>query len=659
MIEKFLSPQQLTLDPAEKWRALIHHANFLNSEFEIQLGLFREVYKDWNEVRLGPPPAWFPNPESVRQTNIHKFMESKKFSTYQEFHKWSIQNRSTFWENTIKMLNVRFSHPPSTTLDPSSTETDFKWLTDAKLNIAQSCFQAPPLKVAIVYQNENGSLQKMTYSELQALSQQVAACLQELGVKKGDAVAIDMPMTVESVGIYLGIVLAGCAVVSIADSFASDEIQTRLRISNAKLIFTQDFIFRGGKTLPLFAKVKEATNIPAIVLPCSSDQNLQLELRPQDKSWLQFRSLNSGSRFQVCECAADTPLNILFSSGTTGDPKAIPWTHLTPVKCASDAYFHHDVQENDILAWPTNLGWMMGPWLVFAALLNRATIALYYGAPLTREFGEFVQNAKVSMLGLVPSLVKVWRSTQCMRGLNWSSIKLFSSTGECSNAEDYLFLMSLAKYKPVVEYCGGTEIGGGFLTGTLVQNASPATFSTPALGIDIEILNENQKKSFGEGELFIVPPSIGLSNSLLNKNHEDVYFKNAPRNADGVLLRKHGDQMEYLPKGYVRALGRADDTMNLGGIKVSSAEIERALADVQGIFETAAVALNPPGGGPSLLKIFYVLKPGFSVAEEILVKEFQKSISFKLNPLFKVNSVQKMEQLPRTASNKVMRRLLR
>jgi len=300
----------------------------------------------------------------------------------------------------------------------------------------------------------------------------------------------------------------------------------------------------------------------------------------------------------------------------------------------------------------------MGPWLIYASLMNRATMALYYGAPVTREFCEFVQNARVAMLGVVPSLVKAWQNTDAVRGLDWSAIRMFSSTGECSNADDYLYLMSLARYRPIVEYCGGTEIGGGYISGTIVQPASPATFSTPCFGLDFCILDERGQPA-RNGELFIIPPSIGLSNTLLNKDHHEVYYAGTPRGPKGELLRRHGDETEELPRGYYRGHGRADDTMNIGGIKVSSTEIERALVGVNGILETAAVAINPPQGGPSLLVIYAVPKPGAAVEMEPLKKEMQRAIAARLNPLFKIHDVVVAEALPRTASNKVMRRVLR
>jgi acetyl-CoA synthetase len=301
---------------------------------------------------------------------------------------------------------------------------------------------------------------------------------------------------------------------------------------------------------------------------------------------------------------------------------------------------------------------MMGPWLVYAALINGATVALYYGAPTTREFGQFVQDAGVTMLGLVPSLVAAWRSTGCMAGLDWSKIRAFSSTGECSNPEDMLFLMYLAGYRPIIEYCGGTEIGGGYVTGTVVQPSAPGTFSTAALGSEFLILDEEGRPA-DKGEIFLVPPSLGLSRELLNGDHHDVYFAGVPRNLDAKVLRRHGDQFERFANGYLRARGRIDDSMNLGGIKVSSLQIEEVVGAVSGVQETAAIAVPAEGGGPGRLVIYAVMAGGNEVGRDDLKSRMQSAIREKLNPLFKIHNVKIVGALPRTASNKVMRRALR
>jgi acetyl-CoA synthetase len=453
-------------------------------------------------------------------------------------------------------------------------------------------------------------------------------------------------MTAESVAIYLGIIKAGCVVVSIADSFAATEISMRLQLSNVKAIFTQDYILRAGKQLPLYQKIIEANAPKAIVLLHSSS----IPLRQGDLTWEAF--LSSNEQFDAVAAEPSAHTNILFSSGTTGEPKAIPWTQTTPIKCAADGYLHQDIHPGEVIAWPTNLGWMMGPWLIYASLINRGTIALYYGTPTERGFGEFVRDARVNVLGVVPSLVSAWKTTACMQGLDWSGIKAFSSTGECSNPGDMLYLMSLAGYKPVIEYCGGTEIGGAYITGTLVQPAAPATFSTPALGLDLVILDEDGQAT-DKGEAFIIPPSIGLSSELLNKNHHQVYFANTP--LFKTPLRRHGDKIERLPNGYYRALGRVDDTMNLGGIKVSATEIEQVLNRVAGIVETVAIAISPIAGGPSQLIIYAVVVPEVEKSQEKLKMVLQDAIRQHLNPLFKIYDLVIIDKLPRTASNKVMR----
>jgi acetyl-CoA synthetase len=364
------------------------------------------------------------------------------------------------------------------------------------------------------------------------------------------------------------------------------------------------------------------------------------------------------SSFMARPAGPDDTTNILFSSGTTGDPKAIPWTHLTPIKCAMDGHYHHDIRAGEVVAWPTNLGWMMGPWLIYATLVNRGTIGLYYGAPNTPEFCRFVRDAKVGMLGVVPSLVKAWRAHKMTDRVDWSGLRAYSSTGEASNADDYLWLMARAEYKPVVEYCGGTEIGGGYITQSLTQAASPATFSTPTLGLDVAILDEESRPSRA-GELFVIPPSVGLSQTLLNRDHHEVYYADTPRSLKLEVLRRHGDAFEELPGGYYRAHGRADDTMNLGGIKVSSAEIERVVLGVAGVSDVAAIAVDPAGGGPSLLVLYVVLSPANALKGDALKEAAQSAISSRLNPLFRVHDIRLAEALPRTASNKVMRRVLR
>ncbi|WMV57973.1 hypothetical protein MTR67_051358 [Solanum verrucosum] len=401
-----------------------------------------------------------------------------------------------------------------------------------------------------------------------------------------------------------------------------------------------------------------------------------------------------------------------------GDPKAIPWTLLTPFKAAADGWCHMDIKNGDVVAWPTNLGWMMGPWLVYAPLLNGASIALYNGSPLGSGFAKFVQDAKVTMLGVIPSIVRTWKAKNSPDGYDWSTIRCFGSTGEVSSVDEYLWLMGRAEYKPIIEYCGGTEIGGSFVSGSMLQPQSLAAFSTAVMGCSLHILGDDgfpitsvrpgftvigngvcgqvmiqkpgmrwhlsnpliasllhnsthgfhlHEQAFkpsdvpGIGELALGPLMFGASSTLLNADHNEIYFKGMPV-LNGKVLRRHGDVFERTSKGYYHAHGRADDTMNLGGIKVSSLEIERICNAVdENILETAAVGVPPAAGGPEKLVIAVVFKDSDNLEQKLvnLLISFNTALQRKLNPLFKVSSIVPLPSLPRTATNKVMRRVLR
>ncbi len=651
-----------SLQPADCWQHLVQYILTPSHPFALHELLYKTTFSDWDSSQ-GLPPAWFPSKEQIQKTNIAALMKSQGLDSYPELHAWSAQNRAEFWEIMIQRLGIHFREQYNHIIDLSNGVESPQWLVGAQFNIIESCFSAPANAPAIIL-SDCGSIFTMTYGELQSLTNRVANGLVEAGFLPSDTIAIVMPMTAESVAIYLGIIKAGCVVVSIADSFASTEIAMRLRLSNAQAIFTQSYILRGGKQLPLYEKVRAANSPRAIVVETKMGNEdretasllASLKLRPGDLTWEDF--LSSNHQFGAILAHPATAINILFSSGTTGEPKAIPWTQTTPIKCSVDGHLHHDIHPGDIVAWHSNLGWMMGPWLIYACLMNRATIALYYGVPTEREYGQFIQDTKVNLLGVVPSLVSHWKTTACMQGLDWSAIKAFSSTGECSKPQDMLYLMSLAGYKPVIEYCGGTEIGGGYITGTLVQPCVPSTFTTAALGLDFVIL-DTEGNSANKGEAFIVPPSIGLSTQLLNKDHHQVYFANTPALSSSIPLRRHGDQIERLPNGYYSAQGRVDDTMNLGGIKVSSAEIEQVLNGESGICETVAIAVSPSQGGPSRLVIYVVVEPEVRQDKAALMRSLQAAIKQRLNPLFKIHDLVIVDTLPRTASNKVMRRILR
>ena len=414
--------------PEARWRALVRDVLRPDLPHEVHVELHRRAFDGW-DPRRGPVPAWLPEPDEVARTNAAALARAIGLDGPADLHGWSAAHRDEFWRRMVERLEVRFQEPPAGVVDLAAGEESPRWLPGARMNIVETCLGGDPDRLAIRWRAEDGTGGRLTVGELQRLTNRVAHGLRAAGFVPGDAIAIDMPMTAESVAIYLGIIASGGVAVSVADSFAAGEIATRLRLAGARGIFTQDVILRGGKRLPLYEKVREAAAPRAVVLPAEGP--LQVELRGGDVAWESF--LGGDLPFAAVARAPDDPTNVLFSSGTTGDPKAIPWTQTTPIKAATDGHLHHDIRPGDVVAWPTNLGWMMGPWLIYASLCNRASMALYYGAPAGAGFAGFVQDAGVTMLGVVPSLVKTWRESGCLTGVDWRGLRAFSSTGECSN----------------------------------------------------------------------------------------------------------------------------------------------------------------------------------------------------------------------------------
>lgn len=720
------------LSPMDLWKAVTQKIS-PSDPFEMVQYLYEQVYKSVKDVK----PAYIPSATQIANSNIAQYMARKGFATYEDMYEFSVSSatREEFWKDSIDLLDIVWRKKPSSAFDLSQGgAAHVSYLPDGELNIADSCFnKREGHETALVYAMESDptSLQHMTFIVLDRLSNQIAnAIVDKLQFQPGDAIGICMPMTPESIAIYLGIIKAGCVVVSIADSFSAIEIETRCRLGEAKAIFTQDVIYRGAKFLPLYTRVLEANqmlidsiqrDMHVIVLPGmlhagpypklaamkrspsgtwddKDEEGVPIEVHASvlevlresiDYTWHDFLH-HCSDEFAAISRKSMDPANILFSSGTTGEPKAIVWSQSTPIKCAIDGIWHQDVQKGDTITWPTNIGWMMGPWLLFQ-LISGASIGIFNGITSTGAFCKFVEVAEISMVGVIPSLVKAWQASNATTDCDWSKVRRFSSTGEASQAMNMLWLMTrVPGCAPVIEYCGGTEIGGSYLSSTIVQPNVPSLFSSPVCGSRITLLDTGTSEPLPlntllpsstvcsiSGEVALLPPALGLSTTLLNKDHYKVYYEDMPLSLDGEVLRRHGDEIEIIKATdykttiegrdecddssiYYRALGRCDDTMNIGGIKISSVEIERVCNTTEGVHETAAIAYSPPGGGPCLLVLYVVLlDKDTSVDEAALKKSMQLSIKSKLNPLFGISAIVISDSLPRTASNKVMRRVLR
>ena len=730
------NPDAARQDPARQdraWREFVDRSRREFLPFDDHLAAFRRIY-DGCRPEDGPPAVWTPDEETVRRSNLWASMAAVGMDRYEDFHAWSVRDPTAFWTHTLERLGIVFTRPPDAILDldegvrssasgvgnprsmPRGGVRDPRWLPGAELNIVDSCFTTDPDRPSVVtpgpvdpdgpddlggsdgLDNPHGQpLSTTTYGELECLVNRVANGLRDRDLAPGQAIALYMPLNLECVIAYLAIIRAGSHVVSIADSFPASEVRRRMAIAGASCAVTMDRYVRSGKTIPLYDTVAVSGASTIIVVPLGDDRSggAAFHPRPGDVAWSDLMS--GDDTFESVTGDPYRTTNILFSSGTTGDPKAIAWNHLTPIKSAMDGFYHQDVHGDDVTAWPTNIGWMMGPWLIYATLVNGACMALYPGASNTPEYLRFIRRAGVTMQGVIPSLVRTWRHGGAAEGIDLPSIRVFSSTGEPASRTDYLWLMSRAGYRaPVIEYLGGTEIGGGHLACTVLQPCSPAVFTTANLGVDFAILDETGAEvgEYRTGELFLMPPALGMSQRLLNGDHDAVYYEGCPAGPRDEVLRRHGDNTQRLHQGCYRAQGRADDGMNLGGIKVSPLELERIVDGHPAVYESAAVAVQPEGEGAERLVVFVVQEGGDGPASfradaragsspisqadtspavptdshagldhdldpNALKSELQDMVSSGLNPLFKIYRVIVVDELPHTASGKLVRRILR
>ena len=699
-------------------------------------------------------------------------------------HSASRADPEAFWPPVLAALGVAWATRPTRVLAPPPTgwgadPDGCAWFPGGRFNIAAVALGPGPGRdddapaVAFAAEGDPTSIKTWRLGELRARCATAAAALRAAGVRPGDAVAVVLPLSPSAVAAYLGAVWAGAAVVSVAESLTAGEIALRLAVTRPVAVLTAAAILRGGRALPLYPRVAAAADqaaaggmagVPSAATPYPRPRVLVLAqapdaspsdceggpdqwtaapaaaavpappavdgvplAHPSDASWAALvAALPPGAGaatppFVAPADAATTVSGVLFSSGTTGTPKAIPWSHVTPLRCGVDAWASLDVRARDVLAWPTSLGWMMGPFLVYGALLNSACIALFEGAPTGRPFCAFVGAARVTCLGTVPSLVRAWRAGRAADGLDWGTVRCFGSTGEASAPDDSTWLAARARYAPVLELCGGTELAGGYAAGNLVSPWAPSTFAGPALGADFVLLaGEGEAGEGGQGggpgkpgsrppaashsrhapgappaagEVALIPPALGMSQALLGGgDHAGAYYAGMPllplppcpahpgaaaAAATPVRLRRHGDGLARLPGGAYAARGRVDDALNLGGIKVAAVELEAAVLKGQagggggdgaatsgfgGVADLAAVAVPGPGGGPDALVLVVVpASPGGPPLDTAaLAAAGTASLRACLSPLFRVDRVVvRPGGLPRTATGKVMRRVLR
>jgi acetyl-CoA synthetase len=595
------------------------------------------------------PSIYKSNLNKEKNIILEEWYTLSNTKNWNEFYIWSTQYRENFWDLAINKLNIKWHKKYSGHLLDVSHPDEVVWCKDGKLNIIESCLHKND-KTAFKFKKEsNETIDILSYNQLYENIRKLSHGLKSI-LKPNEKVIFYSPFSIEIIELFMACIAIGAIPVLVSDSFSVEELNIRIKLTEAKFIVCNPQYIYNEKIIPLEEKIF-SSSIENIIwigeIPKINSSKNQI-------NYTTCITNESSEPIPYHYASSNDTCILLFSSGTTSTPKVIPWTHLTPLKCATDAQLIQNINVNDTVCWATSMGWMMAPWLIFAGLINEASIALYQGSPTQIDFLNFTVNSKVTVLGLVPSIVNVWKEKNIEPPKNWI-IRYFSSTGEASHPSTYYFLYHLNKMNaPILEYCGGTEIGGAYIASTTELPLMMSAFNTIAPSLTLEFGSPNDPN-----ELYIIPPSIGLSQKLLNKNHKEVYYDSSFSN----YKRKHGDGMQSITYNnhlFYRSIGRVDDTMNLGGIKISSLEIENCLSTHPFVKEIAAIGYVTNSFGAEQLVIYVVTKTiQTEVSKDILLKELQQILSKKLNPLFKIFAIEFINELPRTSSNKVMRRSLK
>jgi len=620
------------------------------------------------EFQFGGEFVWHPTPELIAQSNLQRFIEKHALGSYGKLMRRSTTDIAWFWDTVLRDLDIQFYKPYSRVVDLSEGKPWARWCVDGEMNVVHNMldkYAGTPTneKIAIKSETENGTTRTLSYKELREEVNKMAGALRSLGLGKGDAIGVFMPMVPEIVIAMLAIIKIGGIFLPLFSGFGASAIVSRLKDADAKALFTAAGTYRRGKFCAMKPIADEAgLQIPTLqhllVLNQAGEwllENLKTSSPP--------RGLNSSFDEEPTErTSAEDPMMIIYTSGTTGKPKGAVHTHCGfPIKAAQDMWQGLDLHPDERLFWMTDMGWMMGPWEVFGTLILGATMTLYDGAPDfpgPDRVWSLVDRHKVTALGVSPTLIRALRrhDDEIVHQHDLSSLRKFASTGEPWNPDPWTWLFqNVGRGKlPIINYSGGTEISGGIVMGNVLTPMKPCAFSGPLPGMAADVVDENGKSVRGRvGELVIREPWIGMTRGFWRdpQRYIESYWSRWPD------VWVHGDWAAVDDNGLWYILGRSDDTIKIAGKRVGPAEVESILVAHPQVSEAAAVGVPDPIKGEALV-CFCVLRKGVNGGVN-LAAELKGNVARDLGKALAPRDVLFVGDIPKTRNAKVMRRIVR
>ena len=614
--------------------------------------------------------VWRPSAETVKASNLRRFMDRHGLADYEALIKRSDADPDWFWNATIEFLDIRFLKPYAKVRDLSKGAPWAEWCIGGTTNLTLNTLdkhRGTPTerKVAFRWEGETGQVREWTYGELDRETCRLAAGLKSLGIGPGDAVGIFMPMLPETVAAFYAAARVGAITVPLFSGFGPDAIATRLNDASAKLTITVDASRRRGQVVGMKATLDQAAaRVPSlkhiVVLDAMGEKPAMLAGR--DIDWGELVA-NQPDRIAPEELPAEHPLLLVYTSGTTGRPKGTVLTHCgVPTKISADFQLNLDVKADDRFLWITDFGWVVGPVLFIAVNVAGASMVLVEGGPDYPDPGRMwrlVQDHKATYLGVAPTSVRTLMryGPETVAKYDLSSLRGTASTGEPWTEEAWLWFFEhvCRRRVPIVNWSGGTEIGGGIICGTMIHPLKPCSFAGPMPAMGADIVDE-KGRSVGPdqvGELVLRTPSIGLARGLWKdpERYIETYWSMFPG------LWRHGDWASRDADGMWYIHGRSDDTLKVSGKRTGPAEIEGIVMATGKVSEAAAIGIPDPIKGQAVACVC-VPAPGVT-PDAALRQELEEAVTKGFGKSFRPQRILFVNDLPKTRSMKIMRRVVR
>ena len=603
-----------------------------------------------------------PSPEQVAAANVARLARKLDCSDYVSLHRVSLDEPDRFWRAVKDDLAVPFTHDWEQVRDDSHGIEWTTWFTGARLNLADACVHRWARErgdaEAVVWQAEDGMRTSLSWSELSRETIRLAEALQAAGIRAGDSVGIYLPMSPQVAIASHACAHIGAIQVPIFSGFAAPAIAARLADSGARALITADGSYRRGTEVPMKTIADEALletpSVESVIVWRRLGSDVPMTAG-RDRDWDEAVEAAPGVLPPV-EVASEAPYLIAYTSGTTGRPKgALHVQGSFLLSIAREAAYQADIDPGDRVLFATDMGWIMGPWTVVGGGAVGAAIVFMEGAPdwPADRIWQLVESERVSMLGVSPTLVRALLPHGEPKA-DLTSLRAVTTTGEPWNRGPYDWLnehVCGGGRIPIVNISGGTEVGACFLSVSLMAPAKPCSLGFPALGLDMDVLDEDGEPVRGEvGELVCRRPWPGMTRGIWGdrERYLETYWSRFP----GVWT--HGDWASVDEDGYWFLHGRSDDTLNIAGKRIGPAELESAAVNHPAVTEAAAVGVPHDVKG-EVVWLFCVLRPGMDATEDAV----GAAVTHELGKAFKPERVIFVSGLPKTRSAKIVRRAVR